>query len=225
MGKLNSEKKSTMSKINQENLKKSIAYVRENRKERKFVETMDLQILLRDYNPDKEKRFNSSMVLPNQAKTNIKVCVIANVNHLDQCKAAGYTCVDMDTIKKFNKQGKPIKKWARTFDVLLVSSTLNKLAAANTGKILSSVHKLPLVIDEGEKVADKINELHYTCKWRMKKVPWLAQGVGVDKLTDEQLRQNINKSLNFLISLLPKGWNNIRTVHCKFSMGRPSRIF
>jgi ribosomal protein L1 len=62
-----------LSKVNQETLKKSIAFVRENRKERKFVETMDLQILLRDYNPDKEKRFNSSMVLPNQAKSNIKV--------------------------------------------------------------------------------------------------------------------------------------------------------
>merc|ERR1712195_209102 len=203
MGKLNLEKtKSKMSKINQETLKKSIAFVRENRKERKFVETMDLQILLRDYNPDKEKRFNSSMVLPHMAKSNIKVCVIANINHLDQCKKAGVACVDMDAIKKFNKQG-----------------------AAQIGKILSSVHKLPLVISENEKVSDKIKELNFTCKWRMKKVPWLAQGVGIDTLKDEELRQNINKSLNFLISLLPKGWNNIRTINCKFSMGRPSRIF
>merc|ERR1712125_45196 len=146
-----------------------------------------------DYNPDKEKRFNSSMVLPNQAKS--------------------------------NKVPKPIKKWARTFDILLVSETINKQVAGQIGKILSAVHKLPLVITEGEKVVDKIKELHYTCKWRMKKVPWLAQGVGIDTLTDEQLRQNINKSLNFLVSLLPKGWNNIKTVNTKFTMGRPSRIF
>merc|ERR1712048_1229111 len=170
MGNL-TRKKSKMSKINQEQLKKSIEWIRENRKQRNYVETVDLQIMLRDYNPDKEKRFNSSVVLPHQAKSTVKVCVIGNVKHLDMCK--------QDGIKKFNKQGKPVKKWARTFDFLLVSDTLNKQVAAQVGKILSSVHKLPLLLTEGEKPADKIKELTYSCRWRMKKVPWLAQGVGI----------------------------------------------
>merc|ERR1711935_268774 len=224
MGKLNS-KNIIMSKINQDALKKSIDWCRENRKERKYVETVDLQIMLRDYNPDKEKRFNSSVVLPNQAKQNVKVCVIGNVKHIDMCKTAGIPCIDLDGIKKFNKQGKPVKKWARTFDFLLVSDTLNKQVAAQIGKILSSVHKLPLILSEGEKPADKIKELLYSCRWRMKKVPWLAQGVGIDTLENESIRQNVNKSMNFLISLLPKGWQNIKTVHLKFTMGRVQRIF
>jgi len=214
-----------MSKINQDALKKSIDWIRENRKQRNYVETADLQIMLRDYNPDKEKRFNSSVVLPNQAKSVIKVCVIGNVKHVDMCKAAGIPCMDLDGIKKFNKQGKPVKKWARTFDFLLVSDTLNKQVAAQIGKILSSVHKLPLILAESEKPADKIKELSFSCRWRMKKVPWLAQGVGIDTLKDEEIRQNINKSMNFLISLLPKGWQNIKTVHLKFTMGRVQRIF
>merc|ERR1719272_2332464 len=159
------------------------------------------------------------MVLPHMAKSNIKVCVIANINHLDQCKKAGIACVDMDAIAKFNKQAKPIKKWARTFDVLLVSENINRVVAAQIGKILASVHKLPLLLTEKENVSDKIRELQHSCKWRMKKVPWLAQGVGIDTLENEQLRQNVNKSLNFLISLLPKGWHNIRSVHIKFTMG------
>merc|ERR1711874_244932 len=100
-------KKIRMSKINQEQLKTAIEWIRENRKHRNFVETLDLQILLRDYNPEKEKRFNSTVVLPNQAKTNMKVCVIANVKHLDECKKAGIPCIDLDGIKKFNKQAKP----------------------------------------------------------------------------------------------------------------------
>merc|ERR1712227_651937 len=218
-------KKSKMSKINQEQLKKSIEWCRENRKQRNFVETVDLQIMLRDYNPDKEKRFNSSVALPNQAQSVIKVCVIGNVKHIDMCKNAGIPCIDMDGIKKFNKQAKPVKKWARTFDYLLVSETMNKQVAAQVGKILSSVQRLPMVLGENEKPADKIKELKFSCKWKMKKVPWLGQGIGIDTLKDEELRQNINKSLNFLTSLLPKGWHNIRTVNIKFTMGNPSRIF
>merc|ERR1712093_795106 len=214
-----------MSKINQENLKTNIAYIRENRKERKFVECCDLQVMLRDYNPEKEKRFNSAVTLPNQCRAMQKVCVIANVNHLEECKKAGIPCMDLDGVKKFNKQGKPVKKWARTFDALLVSENINKQVAAQIGKILSSVHKLPVMIAESDSVVGKLKEMQYSVRWRIKKVPWLAQGVGIDKVDDEGLRQNINKSLNFLASLLPKGWQNIRTVHIKFSMGKPARIF
>ena len=69
---------------------------------------------------------------------------------MDQCKKAGIPCIDMDGVKKFNKAAKPIKKWARTFDYILVSETMNKQVAAQIGKILSSVHKLPLLLGEKE---------------------------------------------------------------------------
>ena len=118
-----------------------------------------------------------------------------------------------------------MKKWARTFDALLVSENINKQVAAQIGKILSSVHKLPVTLPEADSVQSRLKELQYSIRWRIKKVPWLAQGVGVDTLEDEQLRQNVNKSLNFLVSLLPKGWQSIRTVHVKFSMGQGQRIF
>ena len=32
-------------------------------------------------------------------------------------------------------------------------------------------------------------------------------------------------SVNFLISLLKKGWNNIRTLHIKTSMGKAYRLY
>jgi large subunit ribosomal protein L10Ae len=36
-----------------------------NHKKREFVETVELQIGLRDYDPEKDKRFNGSIRLPN----------------------------------------------------------------------------------------------------------------------------------------------------------------
>merc|ERR1712032_362123 len=105
MGNLTLNSRIQMSKINQEQVKQKIAWIRENRKARNFVETCDLQILLRDYNPEKEKRFNSSVVLPFQAKSIQKVCVIANVKHLDECNKAGIPCIDLEVSKNsINKQ-------------------------------------------------------------------------------------------------------------------------
>jgi len=43
------------------------------RKARKFTETVELQIGLRDYDPEKDKRFNGSIRLPNVPAPNRKV--------------------------------------------------------------------------------------------------------------------------------------------------------
>ena len=65
-----------MSKINSDFLKKSIHEILNERKEkgakpRKFIETMELQVLMRDYDPD--KRFNGSVKLQNKVRTKVNV--------------------------------------------------------------------------------------------------------------------------------------------------------
>lgn len=60
-----------MSKINPEFLKKSISDMINERKKRKFNETVELQIGLRDYDPD--KRFTGTVRLPNPIKSNLSV--------------------------------------------------------------------------------------------------------------------------------------------------------
>ena len=53
-----------MSKIPAEKMKIAITQMLANRKARKFVETVDLQIGLKDYDPNKDKRFAGSVRLP-----------------------------------------------------------------------------------------------------------------------------------------------------------------
>lgn len=60
-----------MSKINPEFLKKSINEMITERKKRKFVETVELQVGLRDYDP--EKRFTGSVRLPHKVYGTLKV--------------------------------------------------------------------------------------------------------------------------------------------------------
>ena len=56
-----------MSKINTEFMKKTIKEMIEKKgeKKRKWVESVELQIGLRDYDPEKDKRFTGSIRLPN----------------------------------------------------------------------------------------------------------------------------------------------------------------
>ena len=65
-----------MSKIPADKLKSSISQILNNRKERKFVETIDLQIGLKDYDPNKDKRFQGSVRLPNIPRPKLKVKLV-----------------------------------------------------------------------------------------------------------------------------------------------------
>ncbi len=45
----------------------------QNRKKREFAETVDLQIGLKDYDPNKDKRFAGTVRLPNIPRPKLKV--------------------------------------------------------------------------------------------------------------------------------------------------------
>ena len=214
-----------MSKITNEQIQKSIEDALANRKKRKFVETLELQIMLRDYDPEKEKRFNSSTTLNSNCRSHLKVCVIGTMKHIEEAKALGLEAITKDDLKKFNNEAKLIKKWARKFDTILVSESINKDVTKLIGRYVTSIGKLPVTLGERETVQEKINELIRTIRFRVKKFPWLAQGFGVDTLGVEELRQNLNKSINFLVSLLPKGWQNIKSLHVKTTMGQSVQLF
>jgi len=59
----------------------------------------------------------------------------------------------------------------------------------------------------------------------MKKSLCLGVAVANVSLTEEQIQANIERSINFLISLLKKGWQNIKSLYIKTSMGAPVRIY
>lgn len=153
------------------------------RKQRKFVETVELQIGLRDYDPEKDKRFQGSIKLPNKPHLRMKVCVIGSVVHLEEAKAAGVDSIDADGLKAFNKDKDKIKKWAKKYDVLIASDAILKQLTKILGNVLVKIKKHPLPIQEGEKVVDKIDELKHSIKFQLKKVLCMGTAVGHVDLT------------------------------------------
>lgn len=218
-----------MSKIPQDKMRAFIKEMLTNRKQRKFTETIDLQIGLKDYDPNKDKRFAGSVKLPNIPRPRLKVCVIADAAHIDKCKKDGIDYIDADTLKKkidpTDKKGKELKKWAGKYKMLFVSETLVRQLPKLGGPLLTRWGKFPTVIQTADDVKTKINDSLSSVKFQMKKVLCLAVAVGHVDMTEEQIRQNLAMSINYLISLLKKGWNNIKSLNIKTTMGKPVKIY
>jgi large subunit ribosomal protein L10Ae len=59
----------------------------------------------------------------------------------------------------------------------------------------------------------------------MKKVLCIGVAVGTVNLTEAEINTNLTLAINTLIGLLKKGWQNVKSVHIKSTMGPAARIY
>ena len=79
-------------------------------KPRKFMETIELQIGLKNYDPQKDKRFSGSVRLPFVPRPRMKVCILGDVKHCEQAVGLGLDAKGVEDLKKLNKNKKLVKK-------------------------------------------------------------------------------------------------------------------
>merc|ERR1712072_275462 len=111
------------SKVSKETLfecvREVIKYSKET-KPRKFPETIDLQIGLKNYDPQKDKRFSGTVKLRHIPRPKFSVCIFGDQQHCDEGKAKGLPVMSADDLKKLNK------KLAKKYDAFLASESLIK---------------------------------------------------------------------------------------------------
>ncbi|CAK0811371.1 unnamed protein product, partial [Prorocentrum cordatum] len=101
-----------MSKLNIDNLKKGIGEILDGAKAkpRKFLETVELQIGLKDYDTTRDKRFAGTIKLQHVPRPRMKICVLGDAVHCEQAQRAGIPFKSVDDLKKLNKNKKLVKK-------------------------------------------------------------------------------------------------------------------
>merc|ERR1712226_47486 len=214
------------SKVPKDTLKDSVAELLKHSletKKRNFMETVDLQIGLKNYDPQKDKRFSGTVKLKHVPRPKFKVCVLGDQQHCDEAKSKGIACMSADDLKKLNK--KEVKKLAKKYDAFLASESLIKQIPRLLGPGLNKAGKFPTMLTHQDDMLGKVNDIKATIKFQMKKVLCLNVAVGNVDMSEDQLVQNLNLSINFLVSLLKKNWQNVKSLTIKSTMGKPQRIY
>ncbi|XP_017009949.2 large ribosomal subunit protein uL1 [Drosophila takahashii] len=193
-------------------------------KGRDCLEKVELQIGLRDYDPEKCRRFYGSVLLRHLAVPQLKVCVIGDQEHCYEAKANGVDCLDVEALKRLNKDQKLIRKLAKSYDAFLASESIIKQIPKLLGPGLTNAGKFLTPLTHKESMRSKIQILS-TKKLLMRKMACLSVNVGHVGLHAEELARNISISINFLVSLLKGNWQNVRSLHIKSSLGAPHRLY
>lgn len=107
----------------------------------------------------------------------------------------------------------------------MASESLIKQIPRLLGPGLNKAGKFPTLITHADSMEAKVNELRASIKFQLKKVLCMGVAVGNINMSDRELYINIQMSINFLVSLLKKNWQNVRTLYIKSTMGKPVRLY
>merc|ERR1712193_4435 len=180
---------------------------------------------LKHGDPQKDKRFSGTVKLKHVPRPKFKVCVLGDQQHCDEAKSKGIACMSADDLKKLNKNKKEVKKLAKKYDAFLASESLIKQIPRLLGPGLNKAGKFPALLTHNDNMEAKVIDLKSTIKFQMKKVLCLNVAVGNVAMSDDELVFNIHLSINFLVSLLKKHWQNVRSLYIKSTMGPAIRLY
>merc|ERR1712196_195647 len=192
--------RANMSKIPADQLKGNIKEIlgEAKTKKRKFTETIELQVVLKNYGTQKDKRFAGSIKLPNVPRPRLTCCVLGDAFRIDQAKANGVDCLDVEALKAFNKDKKKVKKLALKYSFFLASGTIMKQIPRLLGPTMHKLGKFPTLIERTEDMMDKINGIKSTVKFQLKKVLTMGVACANVDMTEQQIYANIQITVNFL---------------------------
>lgn len=228
-----------MSKLNSELLKSSVDNILKysngekikigkeevKGKKRKFTETIELQVTLKNYDPQRDKRFSGTFKLPVIPREKANCCVLGTQKHCDIADQIGVDRMTVDDLKKFNKNKKLIKNFAKKYDNFLASGSLIKQIPRILGPGLTKAGKFPSLLEDNDNLAEKVEVAKATIKFQMKKVMCMSLAVANCSMSEADITLNIQLAVNFLVSLLKKNWQNIKVLYIKSTMGPPMQIF
>lgn len=180
---------------------------------------------MKNYDPQRDKRFSGSVRLPKSPRNSFSVCILGDAHHCDLAKAAGFEFKTIDDLKKLNKDKKLVKKLSQSYDAFLASDSVIKQIPRILGPGLQKAGKFPTPLNPNDNISEKVEEVKATIKFQLKKVLCMSVAVGNVTMTEDELVTNGMMAINFLVSLLKKNWQNVKSLFIKSTMGKPVRVF
>merc|ERR1711924_382249 len=144
----------------------------------------------------------------------LKVCILGDAVHCEQAQNLGMPFRSVDDLKKLNKNKKLVKKLALQYDAFLASQVLIPQIPRLLGPGLNKAGKFPTLITHNDDIENKVKDIRSQVKFQLKKVLCMGVAVGHVEMTPDGSRP-IPCVHQFLVSLLKKNWNNVKTLHLK----------
>ncbi|MFX1275540.1 MAG: hypothetical protein ACFFBP_11780 [Promethearchaeota archaeon] len=204
-------------------------------KVRKFDETVDFIINLKDINlNDPKQRIDKELILPNDIITQKlpNICVIASDEILLEAKKKGIDTIDSDGLIKLNGEEKKYKKnFVKKYDYFVVEDKMMRDVARYLARFLGPVGKMPKPFPSGYGIISTVDDLNTAIdrykkviRVAVKKQPIVQVKIGKKSMESDKLFANMKAIVDFIADLMPHRYNNFKSIYIKTTMGQPVKL-
>lgn len=204
-------------------------------KVRKFDETIDLIINLKDLNlNDPKQRIDKEIVLPNNIITGDKpkVCVIASDEILLEARNLGLEAIDNDGLIQLNNEEKKTKKkFVKKYDFFIVEDKMMPSVARYLARFLGPLGKMPKPFPSGYGIISSPDDLKIAIerylkiiRIQLKKQLLIQVKIGKKSMEKDRVFENLKTVVDYVADQMPHRYNNIKSMFLKTTMGHPIKI-
>jgi large subunit ribosomal protein L1 len=201
-----------------EKILNAIKELREKTKKKKFSQSFDLIISLKEFDLKKaENKFSEDVVLPHGKGRESSIVVFA-----DNVKDPGTDVFTTEQVNELAKNKRKAKKLVSETDFFLAEAKLMPVVGKVLGQFVGPRGKLPKIITGDVKAL--VKNYKKSVRIRIKDAPVIQTIFGKEDMKDEELAENAEAVLKFLETRLPKGKSNIGKIMMKLTMGKPLKV-
>jgi len=211
--------------INNDKLNALIKKARDSAPKRKFTQSAELTLVLKDIDVKKGFSLNEIVVLPNPTKKGASLCVLGGGDMGMRAKKVGVeTVLEPEVLDRLGTNKRDARKVVRAHDFFLADASLMSAVGRALGQFLGPKGKMPTPLPYGAPIETIASRLRSSTRIRSKNQLNMSTKIGDEGLTDEEIAANANAVISAVEKKLPQGDKNLRNTVIKFTMGNAVKM-
>ena len=207
-------------------IKESLKQMRAKTEKKKFNQSIELIIKLKDVNIKKpEERIQENIELTHTIGKAVSVCVFATGDMALRARRAGADLViEREELESLSNDKKQQRKIANSIDTFIAAAPLMPLVGRVFGAILGPRGKMPVPVPPTANIENEIERQRKVISIRTRGQAVISSRIGTENMSDEEITDNIQSVLRRVEAKLKRGIKNIDAVQIKATMGPPVEV-
>jgi large subunit ribosomal protein L1 len=198
---------------------------REAKTDRKFTQSAELTIVLKDIDVKKGFNLNEVVALPHKSSKVPSICVVGAGDLGTRARKAGIDRVmEPAELDRLGTNKREARKVVRAHDFFLADTAQMASIGRSLGQFLGPKGKMPTPLPYGAPVENIAARFKNSVRVKAKNQLNVSAKIGDEKMEDGQLVENATAVIAAVEKKLPQGDKNIRNAMVKFTMGKAAKL-
>lgn len=211
--------------VEKEKLVEAIKKAIDEAKPRKFVETVEMAVNLKNVDLKRpENRIDAVVTLPHGIGKPRKVAVFARGDTALKAKESGAFVISPEELDELAKDKRKARKIAKEYDFFIAEAPLMPEIGKKLGPILGPRGKIPQPIPPLSDPTPIIERLKKSVKIRTRDRPTFHAPIGRRDMDPEKIAENAMEILKIVENKYENASQNVKSVYVKTTMGSAVRV-